>query len=118
LGIPFAAPPVGALRWRPPQPVTPWADTLTATKFGSACPQRPSTLGTPSENEDCLYLNVWTPDPAPSRALPVMVWFHGGGNEFGSAGDEIPLGLGGLIFDGRLLSETHDVVVVTLNYRP
>lgn len=117
LGIPFAAPPVGALRWRPPQPPTPWSGTLQTKQFSSACPQRPSTLGTPSENEDCLYLNVWTPDPAPSEPLPVMVWFHGGGNEFGSTGDEIPLGLGGLIFDGQILTERHDVVVVTTNYR-
>lgn len=117
LGIPFAAPPVGALRWRPPQPPAPWSGTLQTKSFSSACPQRPSTLGTPSENEDCLYLNVWTPDPAPQRALPVMVWFHGGGNEFGSTGDVIPLGLGGLIFDGQLLTERHDVVVVTTNYR-
>src|SRR3954470_19255550 len=50
LGIPFAAPPVGALRWRPPQPPAPWSGTLQTTQFGSACPQRPSTLGTPSEN--------------------------------------------------------------------
>jgi para-nitrobenzyl esterase len=117
LGMPFAAPPVGALRWRPPEPPEPWSGTLPAKTFGSACPQRPSTLGTPSENEDCLYLNVWTPEPAPAAPLPVMVWFHGGGNEFGSAGDAIPLGLGGLIFDGQLLSERHDVVVVTINYR-
>ncbi len=117
LGIPFAAPPVGDLRWRPPAPPAPWSGTLEATRFGSSCPQRPSTLGTPSENEDCLYLNVWTPDPAPEEPLPVMVWIHGGGNEFGSAGDEIPLGIGGLIFDGRLLSERHDVVVVSINYR-
>ena len=116
-GIPFAAPPVGALRWRPPRPPAPWTGTLPTKAFSSACPQRPSTLGTPSENEDCLYLNVWTPDPAPRERLPVMVWFHGGGNEFGSTGDVIPLGLGGLIFDGQLLTERRDVVVVTTNYR-
>lgn len=117
LGIPFAAPPVGVLRWRPPQPPAPWTGTLPTKSFSSACPQRPSTLGTPSENEDCLYLNVWTPDPAPQKRLPVMVWLHGGGNEFGSTGDVIPLGLGGLIFDGQLLTERRDVVVVTTNYR-
>lgn len=117
LGIPFAAPPVGELRWRPPAPPAPWSGTLVTKEFSSACPQRPSTLGTPSENEDCLYLNVWTPDPAPSEPLPVMVWFHGGGNEFGSAGDAIPLGLGGLIFDGQILTERQNVVVVTINYR-
>jgi para-nitrobenzyl esterase len=117
LGIPFAAPPVGELRWRPPQPPVPWSGTRATTAFSSACPQRPSTLGTPSENEDCLYLNVWTPEPAPAAPLPVMVWFHGGGNEFGSTGDVIPLGLGGLIFDGQLLTERRDVVVVTTNYR-
>jgi para-nitrobenzyl esterase len=117
LGIPFAAPPVGDLRWRAPQPPAKWSGTLATKAFSSACPQRPSTLGTPSENEDCLYLNVWTPDPAPAGTLPVMVWFHGGGNEFGSTGDAIPLGLGGLIFDGQLLTERRDVIVVTTNYR-
>jgi para-nitrobenzyl esterase len=117
LGIPFAAPPLGNLRWHAPVPPAPWTDVLQATEFGNACPQRPSTLGTPSEQEDCLYLNVWTPDPAPREPLPVMVWFHGGGNEFGSAGDLVPLGLTGRIYDGKYLTAARDVVVVTTNYR-
>jgi para-nitrobenzyl esterase len=117
LGIPFAAPPVGTLRWRPPQPPAPWQGVRAANAFGSPCPQTPSINGTPSQDEDCLYLNVWTPDPAPARPLPVMVWFHGGGNQSGSAGDLIPLGLGGLFYNGRVLAETRNVIVVTTNYR-
>lgn len=117
LGIPFAAPPVGALRFRPPAPVVPWQGVREATAFGPACAQLSSIITPRSENEDCLYLNVWTPDPAPSRPLPVMVWIHGGGNDNGSANDPVPLGLGGLFYDGRQLAETRDVVVVSINYR-
>jgi len=114
LGIPFAAPPVGDLRWRPPQPPVSWVGVRPARDFGSPCPQVNST--TPSENEDCLFLNVWTPDPAPTRPLPVMVWFHGGGNQTLSAADQIVV-VGGLTFNGRVLAETRNVVVVTINYR-
>jgi carboxylesterase type B len=117
LGIPFAAPPVGSLRWRPPAPVVPWQGVLEASDYGSPCPQVASLFGTASDNEDCLFLNVWTPDPAPSAPRPVMVWFHGGSNQTGSAGDLIPLGIGGRFYDGRELAETHGVVVVTANYR-
>jgi len=74
LGIPFAAPPVGELRWRPPGPPIPWEGVRDATQFGAACPQVGST--TPSVEENCLYLNVWTPELAPVRPLPVMVWFR------------------------------------------
>jgi len=90
LGIPYAAPPLGALRWRPPGPVTPWQTVLQATAFAGSCAQLASIQGPASNNEDCLYLNVWTPDPAPAKPLPVMVWFHGGGNQQGSAGDPVP----------------------------
>jgi para-nitrobenzyl esterase len=77
-----------------------------------------AALTTPaSDDEDCLYLNVWTPDPAPSRPLPVMFWIHGGGNTSGSTADLIPLGVGGLFYDGRDLAATRDVVVVSTNYR-
>lgn len=116
LGIPFAAPPVGELRWRPPQPVEPWRDVLDATEFGSKCAQPESILNPAVLEEDCLFLNVWTPTPAPSEPLPVMLWFHGGANETGSASDETPLGIGGYMYDGRALSE-QGVVVVTTNYR-
>ncbi|MBM4269707.1 MAG: carboxylesterase family protein [Deltaproteobacteria bacterium] len=117
LGIPFAAPPVGSLRFRPPTPAIPWQGVREANAFGPACAQTSSIITPRSENEDCLYLNVWTPDPAPSRPLPVMVWIHGGGNNNGSANDPVPLGLGGLFYDGRQLAETRDVVVVSINYR-
>jgi len=117
LGIPFAAPPLGALRWRPPAPIVPWQGMKDATAFGPACAQLSSVITPRSESEDCLYLNVWTPDPAPARPLPVMVWIHGGGNNNGSANDPVPLGLGGLFYDGRHLAETRDVVVVSMNYR-
>lgn len=117
LGIPFAAPPVGALRWQPPAPVEPWQGVKQAAAFGPACAQISSVITPRSESEDCLYLNVWTPDPAPSRPLPVMVWIHGGGNDNGSANDPVPLGIGGLFYDGRPLVESRDVVVVSINYR-
>lgn len=117
LGIPYAAPPVGDLRWRPPQPPLPWGGVRPATQFGGRCAQLPSMTSLASTNEDCLYLNVWTPEPAPTQPLPVMVWIHGGGNQDGSASDPVPFGLGGLFYDGRGLVELADVVVVTLNYR-
>ena len=116
-GVPFAAPPVGALRWKPTQPVKPWDGVRTTTSYSGKCPQNGNLLGPASAEEDCLYLNVWTPEPAPNRRLPVMIWLHGGANETGSASDEIPLGIGGHIFDGRSIAENQQVVVVTTNYR-
>jgi len=117
LGIPFAAPPVGDLRWRPPAPPIPWQGVREAKLFSAGCPQGPSLQGTASEEEDCLYLNVWTPEPAPAQPLPVMVWFHGGSNQTGSTGDQVPFGIGGPLYNGRALAETRDVIVVTTNYR-
>ena len=118
LGIPYAAPPVGALRWRPPSPPAPWPNVLQANAFAGACAQLSSIQGPASENEDCLYLNVWTPEPAPRKPLPVMVWFHGGGNQQGSAGDPVPFpGVPGLFYDARVLAQERGVVVVTINYR-
>src|SRR4030095_15769207 len=70
LGIPFAAPPTGPLRWRPPQPPVPWENVLQANACSSPCAQPSSLQSTPSESEDCLYLNVWTPDPAPKKPRP------------------------------------------------
>jgi para-nitrobenzyl esterase len=116
-GIPFARPPVDNLRWRPPQPPDAWDGVLEANQMSLPCAQERNTLWQLSENEDCLYLNVWTPDPAPSRPLPVMVWIHGGGNGNGSTADPIPIVGGGLFYNGRTLAETRDVVVVTINYR-
>jgi para-nitrobenzyl esterase len=115
--IPFAKPPLGDLRWRPPQPVEPWQGVLPATEMSLPCAQRDALTTPASDNEDCLYLNVWTPNPAPAEPLPVMVWIHGGGNTSGSTADLIPLGVGGLFYNGRTLAETRGVVVVTTNYR-
>lgn len=117
LGIPFAKPPVGELRWKAPVPNDPWEDVRDATEFGGRCAQLQSLQGPASESEDCLYLNVWTPEPVPADPLPVMVWFHGGGNTVGSTSDEVPLGVAGLFYDGRALAERYGVVVVTTNYR-
>ncbi len=110
LGIPYAKPPVGDLRWRPPQPVARWGETLQATKFANTCvqPQR-GVFASPSKTEDCLYLNVFTPTAVPETGarLPVMVWFHGGGLFSGESND----------YDGCKLASRGRVVVVTLNYR-
>lgn len=105
-GIPYAAPPVGELRWAPPQPVVPWSAPRDGTKPGNVCAQLPSPAADiTSEQEDCLYLNVTAPDaPAP---LPVMVWIHGGTGANGA----------GSYFDPHRLALGGDVVVVTLNYR-
>ncbi len=116
-GIPFAKPPLGDLRWRPPQPPDPWTGVLEANQMSLPCAQVAGLTTPASDNEDCLYLNVWTPNPAPTHPLPVMVWFHGGGNTGGSTADQVPLGVGGLFYDGRVLGETQDVVIVTTNYR-
>jgi para-nitrobenzyl esterase len=110
-GIPYAAPPVGALRWREPQPAAPWKGVPAATAFGPACFQDPKqpVAGTAIEqvSEDCLYLNVWTPKQRAGK-LPVMVWLHGGGHVQGAG--SLPS------YDGAELAR-RGVVVVTINYR-
>lgn len=121
LGIPYAAPPAGPLRFRPPVPPTPWGSPLDATVYPPGCSQLPTLTNgnTRIENEDCLYLNVWTPDPAPAEPLPVMFWIHGGSNATGSISDFVPFpGYEGVrLFSGQVLADTRDVVVVTANYR-
>ncbi|HEV2576414.1 MAG TPA: carboxylesterase family protein [Acidobacteriaceae bacterium] len=114
LGIPYAAPPVGRLRWVAPQEPAKWAGVRDAGHYGAACPQLPSSwlpemLGRKEmeTSEDCLYLNVWTPRMKAGARLPVMVWVHGGGNVEGSQ-EWPPL--------GPPLA-AHGVVVVTINYR-
>jgi para-nitrobenzyl esterase len=99
LGIPYAAPPVGALRWQPPQAPTPWTTTLAATQYGNQCIQ------VSGGSEDCLYLNVWRPADS-STNLPVMVHIHGGGFFNGSGNG-----------DNTLLSQTGHEVIVSMNYR-
>lgn len=108
-GIPFAAPPVGELRWKAPAPVKPWAGVRKADTFADACMQAPNTQGnTAPVNEDCLYLNVWTPAKSASQKLPVIVWIHGGGYVGGST--SIPM------YDGTGFARK-GVVLVSLAYR-
>src|SRR5579872_5944724 len=102
-GIPFASPPVGDLRWREPAPVKAWTGVRQATQFGARCMQNGEGV-----SEDCLYLNVWTPEWPPKSPNPVMLWIHGGGNFAGASSDAI--------FDGEPLAE-HGVVLVSANYR-
>ena len=78
LGIPFAAPPTGDLRWRPPAPAQPWDGVKETKTFCAACPQPPNASPGLVTNEDCLYLNVWTPANSANEKLPVMVFFYGG----------------------------------------
>ena len=108
-GIPFAAPPVGERRWRPPEPAEPWDGIREATRFGADCPQelRPGSRAGRID-EDCLTLNIWTPARAADEALPVMVWFYGGSFVFGSASD--------IRFDGEAFARK-GVVLVTAAYR-
>jgi len=111
LGIPYAAAPVGDLRWRPPEPHPRWKGVRDATRFGDHCPQGASPFGLASTNEDCLFLNVFMPahgDGAEETGnhLPVMVWFHGGALLVGESDDYDPV---------RLVAK--GVIVVTVNYR-
>ncbi|MDT4999097.1 MAG: para-nitrobenzyl esterase [Mycobacterium sp.] len=107
-GIPYAAPPVGPLRWQPPAPAPPWPGVRDATRPGPRCMQDSTDLELGRQtDEDCLSLNVWTPPPAPDERRPVMVWIHGGSFVNGSGG----------IYNARWLATRGDIVVVTINYR-
>ncbi len=125
-GIPYARPPVGPLRWRPPEPAVPWSGVREAAEFGKIAPQPPPTPGVAipgdplDQDEDCLTLNVWAPDPltfattSPTQrgkrgGRPVMVWVHGGGFTAGTGAS--------LLYRGGDLARNCDVVVVTINYR-
>ncbi|MCC6076053.1 carboxylesterase/lipase family protein [Pseudomonas sp. GCM10022188] len=119
-GIPYATPPVGALRWQPPRPQLPWDGDRLALEFGPApmqvLPPRSSLMYRLNHDEanalvmseDCLYLNVWSPDPSPRANLPVLVWIHGGANKTGHGGQDL--------FDGSRLA-ARGMVVVTVNMR-
>ncbi|NVB41733.1 carboxylesterase family protein [Pseudenhygromyxa sp. WMMC2535] len=109
LGIPYAAAPVGALRFAPTEAHPGWSDPLVAKTFASVCPQLDTSGDTEVfvGDEDCLYLNVWAPEGG--EDLPVMVWIHGGAFLIGAGSDPI--------YDGATLAKTQDVVVVTINYR-
>ncbi len=111
-GIPFAAPPVGDLRWQPPQPASSWKGVHGATQFGDHCLQsgtaRDRVFDDPGESEDCLTLNVWTPANAKKGSLPVMVWIYGGGFRGGGSSETRQ--------HGESLAH-RNVVIVSMNYR-
>jgi para-nitrobenzyl esterase len=112
LGIPYAAPPVGDLRWQPPQSHAAWLTPIDASAFANHCPQVFTPFGRESDTEDCLYLNVYTPNHKGfakdvRHRKPVMVWIHGGALVTGESDD----------YDPTTLVEKGDVVVVTINYR-
>ena len=111
-GIPFAAPPIGDLRWKAPQPVNPWTGVKKADKFAVKCMQDPNMSaifgGPPAVGEDCLYLNVWTPAKTAGDKLPVMVWIYGGGFFGGETSSPA--------YDGTRLAEK-GVVLVSVAYR-
>jgi len=111
-GIPYATPPVGALRWKPPLPAQKWKGVRAATEFGAACIQpkgKPDSIyfwSLPSTSEDCLFLNVWA--PANARKAPVFFWIHGGALSGGSSSEPL--------YDGTRMAEL-GIVVVSINYR-
>jgi para-nitrobenzyl esterase len=114
-GIPFAAPPIGELRWKPPQPIRPWKGIVKATEFGPRCTQAPvfpdmifRDRAAKPMSEDCLYLNVWTPAKSAGDRLAVMVWFYGGGFQAGSSSEPR--------YDGENFAKK-GIIVVSVNYR-
>jgi para-nitrobenzyl esterase len=114
--IPYAAPPVGALRWRAPRDPVSWSSVRNASQFSSICSQlgsyfgapNPSTFGQPIGSEDCLYLNVWRPKSTASN-LPVLFWIHGGSNLKGAASE--------LLYNGANFARNANAIVVSVNYR-
>ena len=106
-GIPYAAPPVGDLRWKPPQPAKPWKGIRVAKEFLPVCPQ-PEIMTGARQSENCLGLNIWTPARSASDKLPVMFWIHGGGFLIGASSQTV--------YDGEPLA-SQGVVVVSINYR-
>ena len=111
-GIPYAAPPVGPLRWKPPQPVVAWTGTRQADRFGPRCMQSPiysdMVFRSNGVSEDCLYLNVWTPAKSAKEKLPVLVYFYGGGFAAGDGSEPR--------YDGESMA-AKGIVTLTVNYR-
>src|SRR5579859_2948591 len=111
-GIPFAQPPVGELRWKPPQPALKWEGVRKAEKFGPRAMQRPifgdMAFRSDGVSEDCLYLNVWSPANSPKDRLPVLVYFYGGGFAAGDGSEGR--------YDGESIAR-RGIVAVTVNYR-
>lgn len=104
LGVPYAQPPLGSLRWQPPQPLPSWQGALPATQYGSCCPGHGDVTST---DENCLFLNVFAPPTA--NKTPVMVWIHGGAF-VGGCGSQLQ-------FTGDFFSNTTNTILVTFNYR-
>ncbi|XP_049274220.1 acetylcholinesterase [Rhipicephalus sanguineus] len=112
LGIPYAKPPIGGLRFTPPRPAEPWQGTLDARSRKTACPQvftMPHAFGNIEHTEDCLHLNVWSPQNRTQEAAPVLAWIHGGGFMQGSSGQSL--------YNGAVLAARTGLVIVGLNYR-
>jgi para-nitrobenzyl esterase len=107
LGIPYAQPPVGALRWRSPLPGAPWAGLRDAGQYGAICPQKDDFRQLTPVDEDCLTLNVFAPSAPVAAPRPILVWVHGGGFRTG----------GSPFYNGAFLARKLDAVVVTVNYR-
>ena len=112
-GIPYAAAPVGELRWRGPAAPKSWEGVRSATEFGSICPQTTGLAAMsgsvlPKTDEDCLFLNIWTPTVSADASLPVMVWIHGGGLSLGWSNHPL--------YDGHEIAK-RGVVLVSINYR-
>jgi para-nitrobenzyl esterase len=116
-GLPYGAPPIGNLRWRPPQPVVPWQGVRTADTFGANCPQIPMRTNSlfyagaqhsDKTSEDCLFLNVWTAAQSPKERRPVLLWIHDGGYMYGDGSKPV--------YNGEALSKK-GLLVVTINYR-
>nr|XP_060615313.1 cholinesterase-like isoform X2 [Anolis sagrei ordinatus] len=117
LGIPYAEPPLGKLRFQKPLPHQPWSQIFEATDFGNACvqqalPQTPEAklwnINRPL-SEDCLFLNIWVPQPQPSVPIPILVWIHGGGFAAGTSSIDL--------YNGASLAVTENVIVASMNYR-
>ncbi|XP_032997431.1 cholinesterase-like [Lacerta agilis] len=117
LGIPYAEPPIGKLRFQKPVPHQPWSQVLEATTFGNSClqfnndsfPDR--AIWTPNTplSEDCLFLNIWVPHPRPVTAVPILLWIYGGGFSMNTASADV--------LNGGLLAATENVIVASMNYR-
>jgi len=116
LGLPYAAPPVGSLRFRAPVEHACWDDVRETKSYGADCLQRDLVSGDARGDEDCLVLNVWTPELSQTANLPVMFWIHGGANVFGSANQRLTSAAANL-YDGRALATRERAVVVSINYR-
>jgi para-nitrobenzyl esterase len=118
LGVPYAAPPTGDRRWAAPQDPGGWSKVRDAGSYSKRCAQLSSSAydSDASDDEDCLYLNVWAPSNAPKRGLPVVFWIHGGDHTYGSASELVPSSKTDAYYDGTALAN-RGVVVVTINYR-